>query len=167
MAAHPCQRTTQEACTAAECGGKYPVTSSRHVGECDADGCDFNPYRQGNPDFYGPGKNIDTNKKFTVITQFVKGDDGKLESIRRFYQQGGQTIPSPDSSITGVKGNAIDSAFCASQKKVFKDTDSFNLQGGMGKMSEAVSKGMVLSISIWHDVSNVGYTLAGGSMALD
>jgi cellulose 1,4-beta-cellobiosidase len=97
---------------------------------------------------------IDTNKKFTVITQFVKGDDGKLDSIQRFYQQGGQTIPNADSSIPDVEGNVIDSSFCASQKKVFEDADSFNRQGGTGKMSEALSKGMVLSMSIWHDVSN-------------
>ncbi|GAP83183.1 putative glycoside hydrolase family 7 protein [Rosellinia necatrix] len=151
MAAHPCQRAIQEECTASDCSGKYPVTISRYDGECDADGCDFNPYRQGDTDFYGPGKVIDTNKKFTVITQFVKGDDGQLESIQRLYQQGGQTIANADSSIPGVEGKAINSAFCASQKKAFNDTDYFNLQGGMGKMSEALSKGMVLSMSIWHD----------------
>ncbi|RYC56722.1 hypothetical protein CHU98_g9484 [Xylaria longipes] len=152
MAAHPCQRTMQEECTASGCSGKYPVASSRNDGECDDDGCDFNPYRQGNIDFYGPGRVVDTNKKFTVITQFVKGNDGKLKSIRRLYQQGDQIIANADSSIPGVGGNAIDSAFCVSQKKVFKDPDYFNLQGGIEKMSEALSKGMVLSMSIWHDI---------------
>ncbi|KAI0854780.1 glycoside hydrolase [Xylaria cubensis] len=151
MTAHPCQRTTQEECTGSDCSGKYPVARDRYEGECDADGCDFNPYRQGKTDFYGPGKVVDTDKKFTVITQFVKGDDGKLQSIRRLYQQGGQVIANAESSIPDVEGNAIDSAFCASQKKVFKDPDYFNLQGGMEKMSEALLKGMVLSMSIWHD----------------
>ncbi|KAI0118333.1 glycoside hydrolase [Nemania sp. FL0031] len=151
MAAHPCQRTTQEECEALDCSGKYPVADSRYDGECDADGCDFNPYRQGNRNFYGPGKLIDTNNKFTVITQFMKGDDGKLASIRRLYQQGGQTIANTDSSIPSVDGNSINDAFCVSQKKVFKDPDYFNLQGGLEKMGEALSKGMVLSISIWHD----------------
>ncbi|KAI0438165.1 glycoside hydrolase [Xylaria telfairii] len=150
MAAHPCKRATQEECTASDCGGKYPVTT-RNEGECDADGCDFNPYRQGNPDFYGSGKVINTNKKFTVITRFVMRDDGKLESIQRLYQQDGKTIANADSSIPRVDGNAINSAFCASQKKAFQDPDYFNLQGGMEKMSEALSKGMVLTMSIWHD----------------
>ncbi|KAI0483411.1 glycoside hydrolase [Xylaria cf. heliscus] len=151
MAAHPCQRTTQEECTVLDCSGKYPIAPSRYEGECDADGCDFNPYRQGNTDFYGIGKIIDTNKKFSVITQFVKGDDGNLESIRRLYQQGGRTIANADSSIAGGRGNSIDTAFCDSQKKAFKDIDYFNLHGGIGKMSEALSKGMVLSMSICHD----------------
>ncbi|KAI0448510.1 glycoside hydrolase [Xylaria acuta] len=158
MAAHPCQKTSQEECTASGCSGKYPVASSRHEGECDADGCDFNPYRQGNIDFYGPGKVVDTNKMFTVITQFVKGDDGQLESIRRLYQQGGQTITNTGSSVPSVEGNAIDSAFCVAQKKVFKDPDYFNLQGGVGKMSEALSKGMVLSMSIWHEIQKKSET---------
>lgn len=158
MAAHPCQRTTQEACTGTYCGGKYPGSRYRNDGECDSDGCDFNPYRQGNQEFYGPGKTIDTNKKFTVITQFVKGDDGKLESIRRFYQQDGRTIANAYSSVSGVAGNSIDGSFCPSQKKVFDDKDYFSLHGGMEKMSEALSKGMVLSMSIWHDVSNDSHT---------
>jgi hypothetical protein len=83
----------------------------------------------------------------------VTGPDGSLESIRRLYQQDGKTIPNADSVVPGVPGNQIDKDFCVVQKDVFGELDNFNQQGGLGKMSEALSRGMVLSLSIWHDVS--------------
>ncbi|TRX91713.1 hypothetical protein FHL15_007495 [Xylaria flabelliformis] len=130
------ERRKRSECTGSYCSGKYPVARYRYEGDYDAHGCDFNPYRQGKTHFYGPGKVANTDKEFTVITQFVKDDDGKL-------------------------------AFCASQKKVFKDPDYFNLQGGMEKMSEVLSKGMVLSMSIWHDQDYADMLWLDGTVSPD
>lgn len=45
------------------CGGTY--SENRFDGYCDANGCDYNPYRMGNQDFYGAGKQVDTSSPFT------------------------------------------------------------------------------------------------------
>jgi cellulose 1,4-beta-cellobiosidase len=47
-----------------ECGDG----DNRPTGKCDKDGCDLNPFRFGDHDFFGEGKTIDTTKKFTVVT---------------------------------------------------------------------------------------------------
>lgn len=43
---HSCTNITQHMCEGDSCGGTY--SSDRYGGTCDPDGCDFNPYRQGN-----------------------------------------------------------------------------------------------------------------------
>jgi len=65
---------------------------------CDKGGCGYNPYGSGQRNFYGPGKTVDSNKVFTVVTAF-KASGGRLTSIDRKYIQGGRTINS--GSITG------------------------------------------------------------------
>ena len=50
-------------CEDTDCGGTY--SDDRFAGHCDANGCDYNPYRLGNTDFYGQGKTVDTSKPFT------------------------------------------------------------------------------------------------------
>ena len=70
-------------CSGTACGGG----SNRYGSECDPDGCDYvcklnmvtgdnnddiskqNSYRQGAKSFYGPGMTVNTNSKFTVVTQ--------------------------------------------------------------------------------------------------
>lgn len=50
----------------------------------------------GNQNFFGPAKNVDTTKPFTVVTQFVTTDgtaNGDLAEIRRVYVQNGKVIP--------------------------------------------------------------------------
>ncbi|RBQ76852.1 hypothetical protein FVER14953_01037 [Fusarium verticillioides] len=98
---HPCTKLTQHSCTGNSCGGTY--SDDRYGGTCDADGCDFNAYRQGNKTFYGPGSNfnVDTTKKMTVVTQFHKGSDGRLSEITRLYVQNGKVIANSESKIAG------------------------------------------------------------------
>ncbi|ORY61311.1 glycoside hydrolase [Pseudomassariella vexata] len=146
---HPCTTVGQHACDGDACGGTY--SSTRYAGDCDPDGCDFNSYRQGVTDFYGPSMTVDTTQKFTVITQFIKGADGNLESINRYYQQGGKTIANSDSTIADTSGNNINSKFCTDQKKAFGDTDNFAAKGGLAQMGKALSSGMVLVMSLWDD----------------
>ena len=53
-------------CEDQDCGGTY--SDDRYAGHCDANGCDYNPFRMGNKDFYGAGKTLDTTKPFTYVT---------------------------------------------------------------------------------------------------
>jgi hypothetical protein len=96
---------------------------------------------------------VDTTKKFTVVTQFITGSSGSLDSIKRYYVQGGKVIPNSDSTISGTSGNQIDTDFCTAQKTAFGDTDNFSAKGGLAQMSKALAQGMVLVMSVWDDVS--------------
>ena len=67
----------------------------RYDGVCDKDGCDFASFRLGDEDFYGPGKQLDTNSPLTVVTQFFTDDgtaNGNLKNIRRKYIQNGKVF---------------------------------------------------------------------------
>ncbi|KAI1304037.1 glycoside hydrolase [Xylaria venustula] len=146
---HPCTTVGQHSCQGDACGGTY--SSTRYAGDCDPDGCDFNSYRQGNKDFYGPSKTVDTTQKFTVVTQFLTGSDGSLSSIKRFYVQGGKVIPNSETTVTGTSGNEIDADYCSAQKVAFGDTDNFAAKGGLAQMSKALAGDMVLVMSLWDD----------------
>ena len=149
---HPCDSTSQTMCEGDECGGTY--SSSRYAGTCDPDGCDFNSYRMGNTSFYGPGKIVDTSSKITVVTQFITSDgtdSGSLKEIKRLYVQNGQVIANSASDVSGVSGNSITSDFCTAQKSAFGDDDIFTQHGGLSGMGDALSKGMVLVLSLWDD----------------
>jgi cellulose 1,4-beta-cellobiosidase len=139
----------QHRCEGDGCGGTY--SSDRYGGTCDPDGCDFNSYRQGVKDFYGPGMTVDTTKKFTVVTQFLKGSDGQLSEIKRFYVQNGKTIPNSESTIDGVSGNSITPTYCKNQKVAFGDSDTFNDKGGFAQFSKGIATPMVLVMSLWDD----------------
>ncbi|KAF7898267.1 hypothetical protein EAF00_004713 [Botryotinia globosa] len=143
---HTCTVDSQTACTGNDCVS--------NTGVCDADGCDFNPYRMGNTTFYGSGMTIDTTKPFSVVTQFITDDGtetGTLTEIKRFYVQGDVVYEQPSSDISGVSGNSITDDFCAAQKTAFGDTDYFTKNGGMAAMGKKMAAGMVLVLSIWDD----------------
>ncbi|KAL2170236.1 hypothetical protein VTG60DRAFT_5104 [Thermothelomyces hinnuleus] len=146
---HPCTTVGQHRCQGDSRGGTY--SGDRYGGTCDPDGCDFNAYRQGVKNFYGPGMTVDTKKKFTVVTQFIKGSDGNLAEIKRFYVQNGKTIANPSSTIPGNTGNSITPEFCRTQKTAFGDRDIFNARGGFPQMSKALAAPMVLVMSVWDD----------------
>ncbi|KAK3331984.1 glycoside hydrolase [Cercophora scortea] len=145
---HPCTTLGQHRCEGDGCGGTYSDT--RYAGTCDPDGCDFNSYRQGVKDFYAPGGTVDTTKKMTVVTQFIKGSSG-LSEIKRFYVQNGKVIPNSESTIDGNPGNSITPDFCKTQKIAFGDTDTFNDKGGFAQFSKGIEKPMVLVMSLWDD----------------
>ncbi|KAK3934830.1 cellulose 1,4-beta-cellobiosidase [Diplogelasinospora grovesii] len=146
---HPCTDIGQTMCTGDACGGTY--STNRYAGVCDPDGCDFNSYRMGNTTFYGPGMTIDTNSKFTVVTQFLKGSDGNLSEIKRFYVQNGKIVPNSQSNIAGVAGNSITQSWCDAQKTAFGDVGDFNAKGGLAQMGKALAQPMVLVMSVWDD----------------
>ncbi|KAE8378883.1 glycoside hydrolase [Aspergillus bertholletiae] len=149
---HPCDTPTNTLCTGDACGGTY--SSDRYGGTCDPDGCDFNPYRVGNTTFYGPGKTIDTNKPITVVTQFITNDgtsSGTLSEIKRFYVQDGVTYAQPNADVSGLSGNTINSEYCTAENTLFDGSGTFAKHGGLAGMSEAMSAGMVLVMSLWDD----------------
>ncbi|WAQ92275.1 hypothetical protein PtA15_16A181 [Puccinia triticina] len=149
---HTCQSVKPTACTGDQCGG---TAANRYNGLCDKDGCDFASYRWGATEFYGQGKKVDTSKPFTVITQFVtsdKTDNGELTEIHRIYKQGNNVIKNEPVKVDGLgKADLLSDKFCAANKKMTGDQNDFEKKGGMKRMGEAMSQGMVLVMSIWDD----------------
>nr|AEF58998.1 1,4-beta-D-glucan cellobiohydrolase B precursor [Aspergillus niger] len=152
--AHPCDSVSQTMCDGDSCGRTYSASGDRYSGTCDPDGCDYNPYRLGNTDFYGPGLTVDTNSPFTVVTQFITDDgtsSGTLTEIKRLYVQNGEVIANGASTYSSVNGSSITSDFCESEKTLFGDENVFDTHGGLAGMGEAMANGMVLVLSLWDD----------------
>jgi len=147
---HPCSGTGLTACTGTDCGDG----DNRYGGVCDKDGCDFNSWRQGDQTFLGPGKTVDTSRKFTLVTQFITSDgttSGSLTEIRRLYVQDGKVIQNSQSTASGVTGNSITDSYCSAQKTAFGDNNYFATKGGLKGMAGSLDRGMVLALSIWDD----------------
>ncbi|KAH8724963.1 glycoside hydrolase [Phaeosphaeriaceae sp. PMI808] len=144
---HPCKGQGLQECTSeSSCGDG----SNRYNGMCDKDGCDFNSYRMGVKDFYGPGMTLDTKSKMTVVTQFI-GSGSSLTDIKRFYVQNGKVFKNTNSAIPGVTGNSITDSFCAAQKSAFGDATHFKTLGGLNGMAASLARGHVLVMSLWDD----------------
>lgn len=104
--------------------------------------------------YYGSGADfVDTSKVFTVVTQFLTDDSGTLSEIKRFYVQDGKTIGNAESNLSGVSGNSITPDYCTAQKTATNNTDYFLTKGGWESVTDAMSSGMVLVMSLWDDVS--------------
>jgi len=148
---HACSVSKLTRCNGTSCGdGK-----DRYNGLCDKDGCDFNSWRMGDQNFFGPGKTVQTSRPFTVVTQFITSngqDSGDLTEIRRHYMQDGKVIPNSQTKIPGMKNlNSITTEFCATQKAAFGDPNDFQRKGGLQAMGRIFDQGMVLVMSIWDD----------------
>jgi cellulose 1,4-beta-cellobiosidase len=153
MTPHPCSFEGALRCEGQDCGNR----ADRAQSVCDMDGCDFNPYRMGNKNFFGAGADfaVDSTKPMTVVTQFLTDDgtdDGDLTEIRRFYVQDGQTIENPRVSMDGLDAyDSITAANCDAQKKLFGEPNTFKNHGGFKAISDAMGRGMVLVLSLWDD----------------
>ncbi len=130
---HPCNVTGVYKCDGALCGN-----TDRYSGVCDKDGCDYNAYRLGQLSYYQPNATINTNRKFTVVTQFLTtsgNDTGDLREIRRLYVQDGEVIENAQIQVQGIdRGNSITDEFRGQEKKVFGGVNAFRNQGGMKGM---------------------------------
>lgn len=149
---HPCNITGPYTCSGTLCGSG----DDRYDGVCDEDGCDFNAYRLGSHNFYGPGrKRIDTTRKFTVVTQFLTSNNrptGSLTQIRRLYVQDGWVIQNSNTNVKGIPTtNHITDSFCTAEKAILGGPDAFASQGGLAGIGRALGRGMVLVFSIWDD----------------
>jgi len=153
---HTCSIEGLLKCEGIECGDNDK--GERYDGVCDKDGCDINPYRMGNTDFYGRGSQypVNTLKPMTVVTQFLTTDgtdNGDLSEIRRFYVQDGKVIHSPSSTILGPDDtDEITDGFCEAKKDLFGDVNHFQQLGGMKAMGESLDRGHVMIFSLWDDV---------------
>lgn len=156
--AHPCSLDKvkgQTRCDGTDCGDN--ASGDRYNGLCDKDGCDLNPYRLGSENFFGEGSAfmVDSSKRFTVVTQFITDDGtdtGNLKEIKRFYMQNGERIDTPTFNIGGSQFDSITQGMCSVTKGYFNDTDSFDMNGGLKAMGEALARGsMVLVMSMWDD----------------
>jgi len=161
--AHPCTITGAKKCEGKkDCGDK----EAGEPGVCDKDGCGFNSYRMGMPDFYGPGSAfaVDTTRPMTLVTQFLTSDgtdDGDLSEIRRFWVQDGRLILNSEATAIGsgpwgASRSSITDEFCSAATKAFSNhsdhsQDSFTANGGLKTMGQALGRGMVLAISVWDD----------------
>ncbi|KAI8606877.1 exo-cellobiohydrolase, partial [Chytriomyces sp. MP71] len=118
---HVCSNAGLHKCvTAEDCGDG----DNRHTGACDKDGCDFNPYRMGVSQFYGPGLVVDTTKPFTVVTQFLTTDGtsaSDLVEIRRSFVQNGVVHGNPVSTFAPIPYDSVTDSYCAAQKSLFGD----------------------------------------------
>ncbi|KAH7312629.1 putative cellulose 1, 4-beta-cellobiosidase [Stachybotrys elegans] len=141
---HPCTTNEYHVCEDQNCGGTY--SDDRFAGKCDANGCDYNPYRMGNTNFYGKGKTVDTTKKFTVVSQFAEN------KLTQFLVQNGKkfVIPGPtDTSISSTSD--ITPGFCDKVFTAFDDRNRFQEVGGWTQLNAALRLPMVLVMSIWDD----------------
>ncbi len=139
-------------CNGTSCAGTY--APNRYGGDCDPDGCDWNPYRNGATSFYGPGKTVDTNQVLTVVTQFLTDSAGALNKVVRYYVQNGVLIGTPKATnIPTYTGNTIDESYCPAELSTFGETNYFSKHGGFANVQAGMEAGMVLVLSLWDDVS--------------
>jgi cellulase len=138
IAPHPCNQTGLYECTPDECA---------YEGVCDKDGCGYNPYHLGNPDYYGFEKKVDTSKPFTVVTQFPANEEGKLMSINRLYIQDGVVIENANANFPdNPEQDFLNDDLCAAN-----GARRYGELGATGGMGDALSRGMVLAFSVWWD----------------
>ncbi|OTB01634.1 glycoside hydrolase family 7 protein [Hypoxylon sp. CI-4A] len=141
---HPCTTNEYHVCETDSCGGTY--SDDRFAGKCDANGCDYNPYRVGNTDFYGKGKTVDTSKKFTVVTQFAEN------KLTQFFVQDDQRIDIPGPKLDSFPETSdITPEYCTAEYTAFGDRDRFSEVGGFDQLNTALGLPMVLVMSIWDD----------------
>lgn len=141
IAPHTCSKPSIFKCQGAEC---------QFNGLCDKNGCGKNSYRNGAKDFYGLGLKIDTKKPFTVVTQFP-AKNGVLQSVERKYVQNGVVFEDQPKNIT------LNDETCTAS-----GAEMFMKLGAMKGMGEALSRGMVLAISVWWDAGGFMQWLDGG-----
>ncbi|KAH6672272.1 exo-cellobiohydrolase [Halenospora varia] len=153
--AHTCNNNKSPfACKGSECGGIDASPNCTTKGLCDFQGCTINPYRMGDEEFFGRGKKVDTNKKFTVVTQFITDDGtdtGALVEMKRFYIQNGTRIENSGSQIEGLSGNSLTSDFCSTQKSTFSEENFFSAKEEFKDVADALRNGLVMVISIMDD----------------
>jgi cellulose 1,4-beta-cellobiosidase len=171
MTVHSCDTAGYHRCEGVACGDNNGKNASdpgdRFKGVCDKNGCDYNPYREGDHKFYGPGSGftLDSTRPMRVVTQFITDDgtdNGNLKEMRRFYIQDNKTFYNPTPSYGpgphGETYNSLSDDMCAVQMNNFTDRlDVFQKKGGIKGMGEAMRRSMALVFSLWddHDVGMI------------
>eukprot|EP01064_Diplonema_japonicum_P013599 TRINITY_DN2114_c0_g1_i5.p1 TRINITY_DN2114_c0_g1~~TRINITY_DN2114_c0_g1_i5.p1 ORF type:complete len:484 (+),score=190.47 TRINITY_DN2114_c0_g1_i5:79-1530(+) len=157
---HPCEANGTDVTGTYAC----PNGADKCRETCDHAGCDFASYRLqyysggmngAKVNFYGNGLKVDASKPVTVVTQFVTDDGtdtGKLKEMRRVYVQDGKVIQNMNATVAGNTHDSITDGFCKDQANTFDDkVQHFAAKGGMAKMGDSFTRGMVLVFSLWDD----------------
>jgi len=116
----------------------------------------MNSYQLGDREFWGKGKEVDSSKPVTLVTQFLTSDNtdtGDLVEIRRLYIQDGQVIKNVRAKNVPGQPDSITDEMCDSVAEAFNETKDYTFakNGGLKSMGEALQRGMVLTMSIWDD----------------
>lgn len=130
---------------------------------CDQSGCGLNPFRYGEGTSYynennnwnwhgfGSGHAIDSNKPFTVVTQFHD------TNISRFYVQSGNRVDLPTLYVTpptdgshygAFESPAIREDFCVD---IYDRWTGGSATKPLAQMFNNMENGMVLAMSAWYD----------------
>ncbi|GAB1317444.1 hypothetical protein MFIFM68171_07654 [Madurella fahalii] len=145
MSSHTCPQEDYQICEWYICDGTSfgpDVFGPR----CDRMGCDYNPYRMGNKDFYGKGKEVDTARKFTVVTQWTE------DKVTQFFIQDGRKIDIPAPTWDGLPNHSgLTAELCEALPVVFGDDDLFVQNGGWKRHTSMLNQPMVLVMSIGLD----------------
>jgi cellulose 1,4-beta-cellobiosidase len=147
MSSKPCTTPRYEVCHLSSCDPeRSPYQYDNPIPLCDKYGCEYQPYRLGHTDFYGRNKTIDTNKKFTVVTQF------KTDKVTQFFIQDGKKIEVPTPDLPGLPAqNSINADYCKAKTELYEYRDRWNRVGGYAKHLEMLSQPMVLTMGITND----------------
>ncbi|KXH37027.1 glycosylhydrolase family 7-4 [Colletotrichum simmondsii] len=144
MISKPCVDTGYEVCQTTDCDAAKTGGSGQV--QCDSSGCDYNPYRLGDKEFYGKGKTVDTSRKFTVVTQFSE------DNVKQFFIQDGKRIETPAASYPGFpNASGLSPDYCKALPANFQDPEYFAQVGGYARHNEALRRPMVLTMSISND----------------
>lgn len=135
---------------------------------CDQSGCGLNPFRYGpgttydaeynNDKWYGEGADftLDSTKKYTVVTQFNVDSSGDLETITRFYLQGGKRVDLPTLYVLPPTDGSHMGPFTSPKIASSYCTDIYDRWNGnaglapLGQMGKNMDAGMVLAMSAWY-----------------
>ncbi|KAK1450763.1 exoglucanase 1 [Colletotrichum cuscutae] len=144
MISKPCVDPGYEVCQSTDCDAANIGGSGQVL--CDKFGCDYNPYRLDEMEFYGKFKTVDTSRKFTVVTQFSE------ENVRQFFVQDGKRIETPAASYPGFPNTSgLSPDYCKALPTNFQDPEYFAQVGGYSRHNEALRRPMVLTMSISND----------------
>lgn len=122
--------------------GVFTCRDESCASSCDRPGCGVNAYRLGHKDFYGQGLRVNTTRPFRVVTQFLSDADS-LKTVRRHYLQDGKVI-----RLSGA-GDDLDEDYCQMLVDKLGYPNSFEVFGGMRNISAAMSRGVVMALSLW------------------
>ena len=82
-----------------------------------------------------------------MVTQVPADKEGKLMAIRRLYVQDGKVIKAHLVDVAGLpKTDSLTDEFCAAT-----NSEKYIVLGATQGIGEALSRGMVLAMSIWWD----------------
>ncbi|KAI9166322.1 Exoglucanase 1 [Paramyrothecium foliicola] len=144
MSSKPCKNPGYEVCDASWCDPEKVLYGEDFA--CDKYGCEYQPYRLGNKDFYGRGKILDTGKPFTVVTRFEE------ERVTQFFIQDGKKIEVPSAQAEELPDESgLSKDYCRAKQSLFDEPDRFDQVGGFSKHQEAVRTPMVLTMAITDD----------------